>query len=103
MIRKPRTDDLFRDAQRRSTSGKQTTAKCGHPGEHVIGQFVRCLYGCDGEAVKDPPVARTKKTCKADCHYWYKKRTLSLLSWTDPRTGRQIISCAECGDILERK
>ena len=27
--------------------GKVGTAPCGHPGEYIIGQFVRCLVGCD--------------------------------------------------------
>jgi hypothetical protein len=25
-------------------------APCGHPGEHVIGTYVKCLSGCEGEA-----------------------------------------------------
>jgi hypothetical protein len=28
-------------------SGRIAKAPCGHDGEHVIGQFVRCLTGCD--------------------------------------------------------
>lgn len=101
MIRRPRTDALFRDAQRSSTGGKQTNAPCGHPGEHVIGQFVKCIYGCDGESV-NVVVQRPKRLCKVDCEYWYKKRDLSLLQWSDPYTGRSVISCAECGKILEK-
>ena len=28
-------------------NGKRGTAPCGHPGEAVIGQYFRCLFGCD--------------------------------------------------------
>ncbi len=33
------------------------TAPCGCPGEHIIGQYVRCLRGCDsgsGQIRPDP-------------------------------------------------
>ena len=30
-------------------NGKPAIAPCGHPGEHVVGQYIRCLTkGCDG-------------------------------------------------------
>jgi hypothetical protein len=28
-------------------NGKKTQAPCGHAGEAVIGNYVRCLLGCD--------------------------------------------------------
>jgi hypothetical protein len=28
-------------------NGKQAKAPCGHDGEYVIGQFIRCSKGCD--------------------------------------------------------
>jgi len=32
-------------------TGRLATAPCGHPGEHVIGQYVQCLIpGCSGLA-----------------------------------------------------
>ncbi len=34
-------------------SGKVTKAPCGHKGEHVFGNFVVCLEGCDSEAVPE--------------------------------------------------
>ena len=40
-------------------SGKRATAPCGHAGEHVIGQYVRCLRrGCDG--TPPAPAARCR-------------------------------------------
>lgn len=39
------------------SSGKLTTAPCGHEGEHVIGQYVRCLRGCD--SAKKPAVEQS--------------------------------------------
>ena len=39
-------------------TGRLVTAACGHPGQHVVGQYVECLVpGCDGLA----GVARCKK------------------------------------------
>lgn len=38
----------------------KTTAPCGHPGEHVIGAYVRCLKGC----AKDPFVQPKTTTGK---------------------------------------
>lgn len=30
-------------------TGRLVTAKCGHPGQHVVGQYVECLIpNCDG-------------------------------------------------------
>ena len=32
-------------------TGRLTTAPCGHPGQHLIGQYVECLVpNCDGLA-----------------------------------------------------
>lgn len=28
-------------------NGKIGEAPCGHPGVHVIGNYIQCLYGCD--------------------------------------------------------
>lgn len=28
-------------------NGKRADAPCGHPGEHIIGTYVKCLQGCD--------------------------------------------------------
>ncbi len=30
-------------------SGKKATAPCGHPGEFIIGRFIRCDLNCGGE------------------------------------------------------
>jgi hypothetical protein len=27
--------------------GKRAPAPCGHDGEHVVGNYIRCLQGCD--------------------------------------------------------
>lgn len=35
--------------------GKVATAPCGHPGEHVIGSYVRCSSGCDSRATPRTP------------------------------------------------
>ena len=39
--------------------GKAVTAPCGHPGETIIGTYVRCLRGCDANAVKAETKPRT--------------------------------------------
>lgn len=91
MSRRPTTRDLLRDAQRASSGGKRAVAPCGHEGEHEIGS--------DGEAV-NAPLLRKHPTCTQDHRQigW-----ISTIGFTDPRTGRLVISCAECGDILERR
>jgi len=33
--------------------GKPGTAPCGHPGEVMVGNYVRCLRGCDSQAVPE--------------------------------------------------
>jgi hypothetical protein len=34
---------------------RNVKAPCGHPGEHVIGNYVKCLAGCDGRAAAVAP------------------------------------------------
>ena len=29
--------------------GRKTAAPCGHPGEVIVGQYVKCLEGCDDD------------------------------------------------------
>lgn len=63
--------------------GKITHAPCGHVGEHVIGNFIRCLEGCDGEA--DVMFDQTKE------HVWIRR------SGFGPWGG--YYSCEHCGAV----
>lgn len=33
------------------SEGKKGTAPCGHPGTHVVGNYVQCDIGCDRSGV----------------------------------------------------
>jgi hypothetical protein len=37
-------------------NGKRGIAPCGHPGEAVIGQYYKCLSGCDSGNFEEPTV-----------------------------------------------
>lgn len=52
-------------------SGATKRAPCGHQGEVVIGNYVKCLSGCD-EAIPGP-IARetTLKICEHKGQYYY--------------------------------
>lgn len=59
--------------------GKKGTAPCGHEGEHVIGNYVRCLSGCDD---KKPP------------------KPMYIVSddvWNWSPLSRAIVRCPKCG------
>ncbi len=76
-------EDKKRDAV---VTGK---APCGHPGEHVIGHYVRCLQGCDGAV---PHYVRPEKTLKV-CHHRVKYTTFS------GRYQRMVDQCADCNEV----
>ena len=44
--------------------GKLAVAKCGHRGEHVIGQYIQCLEGCELDAAAAPPIHDFCPRCK---------------------------------------
>ena len=51
-------------------SGRIGTAPCGHRGEAIIGQYYRCLLGCDSRPADEPEleftlVVRTCPACKS--------------------------------------
>ena len=44
-------------------TGRLVTAACGHPGQHVIGQYVECLIpNCDGLAHDGPRCGKCGST-----------------------------------------
>lgn len=47
--------------------GKLAKAPCGHEGEHVLGNYVRCASGCDEDAI--PLALPLEKTLKICSHY----------------------------------
>lgn len=94
MARRPTPQDLHREANRRSTGGKQQKAPCGHPGETVIGTYVRCLHGCDGEAAA-PHYIRPEETKPICLH-----TTGTLVRWS-ARYQRSVMVCCDCEAVLK--
>lgn len=96
--RSPTARDLMRDGQRSSTGGKRVNAPCGHEGEAVIGSYVRCLEGCDGEAV----VVRDRASRKTQCLH----RNTGVFfdpDFFDAATrkfGRRVRICFDCKERL---
>lgn len=89
MGRRPTARDLLRDAQRASTGGKRANAPCGHPGEHVLAGYIRCLEGCDGEAVPvHVPPEKTKCLHR------------NTGAFHDPLTRRMARVCMDCKERL---
>lgn len=65
--------------------GKPGKAPCGHVGEHVIGNYVRCLIGCDDK--RGAPVKAKPKSA-----YDVLVETWSLPPLSPPRK-----ICPKCG------
>ena len=56
-------------ARELATTGR---APCGHRGEHVIGDYVKCLEGCEGAAVPQQIKREsTQKICKRHGYDYY--------------------------------
>lgn len=51
-------------------SGKRGTAPCGHEGEHVVGNYVQCLSGCDEVKPKEPAAKAKKDAIEERMHQW---------------------------------
>lgn len=80
-------------------------APCGHPGERVIGAFVRCLKGCDGGGARanpQPALAGHVQMCACEpCQVTRRGRTLVLRAddgtdaWTGPWGGEHELEARD--------
>ncbi len=76
-------------------------APCGHPGEHVIGSYVRCLTGCEGAEGTGGKVPRPANVCTVQPDYRGKLRHVRA-SGSDcgEYLWHGVKRCIECDEVL---
>lgn len=77
--------------------GKIGVAPCGHRGEHIIGQYVQCLQGCEVYADDAPTVECCPRCGSGDIDDEYQLDPL-YLQW-NPMAERFDRRCFECGAL----
>jgi hypothetical protein len=70
--------------------GKIATAPCGHPGEIVVGTFVRCLYGCKDDSKVTPHCPKCFST-EIEPYEWI------VDLWSN--TKKRGMHCVPCGHV----
>lgn len=84
--------------------GAAARAPCGHAGEVVIGNYIRCLAGCEGSGRagrQTQPVSTSGSRCYADgsCHRY--RSNDGVCGEFLARNGRDIC-CANCGAVVRQ-
>lgn len=80
---------------KRIPSGRIGVAPCGHRGEHVVGQYVQCLEGCE---VPIEPEIETCPICGDDDVDLDYELPAEYLYW-NPTSIRFNRRCNECGRV----
>ena len=86
--RRPDATDLDAEARKRYTGGKIDRAPCGHIGEHVFTDYIRCLEGCEGTELDAVPEHIDPE--KTKCMH------VGTGLYTDPITKQRVRICLNC-------
>lgn len=72
--------------------GRRGIAPCGHPGEHIVGNYVRCDKGCDDAVPEHVDFERTNRELY-DEDQWF--QPCPPHDWVVYLGG---VKCLRCGD-----